>query len=53
MYEIDEWTIEKDRREDDLYLVYPTEEGRNSCNFKYFSSEIEAIDYAEKYSPTE
>lgn len=52
MYEIDEWTIERDRREDGLWLVYPTAEGSNSCNFHYFSSEIEAIEFAETYSPT-
>lgn len=48
--EIDGWTIERDRREDDLWLVYPTEEGSRSCYFKYFSSEREAIEFAYTHS---
>lgn len=51
MYQIDEWTIERDRREDDLWLVYPTEEGSHSLDSKYFSSEIESIEFAENYEP--
>lgn len=48
--EVDEWTIELDRREENLWLVYPTEEGSRSCNFKYFSSEKEAIEFAHTHS---
>lgn len=48
LFEIDEWTIVS---EENLWLVYPTEEGSLSCNFKYFSSEREAVDFAQTYYP--
>lgn len=47
--EIDEWTIEWDR-EENLWLVYPTEEVGHNCNIKYFSSEREAIEFAESHN---
>lgn len=47
--EVDEWTIEWDKKEN-LWLVYPTEETSRSCNFKYFSSEREAIEFAHTHS---
>lgn len=50
MYEVDEWSI---TREDNLYLVYPTEEGKRSAQSRHFATEKEAIEYAETYAAIE